>query len=209
MISHSSPLMPFAIQGAVSTLITAAVTLSNPTEATPVEALHLIPVERKYLTVLHNLMQLYLYDFSALLCEGEEGYVNEQGLFELDFDLRRYVERRGYWGYLARVGERWAGFALISDKADKAPPGTSGRNVDEFFVLRCFRRRGIGRQMAERVFDTYRGFWQIGEIGPNRAAQAFWRRVIDRYTGGRFVEFVAEEEQGPIVWQTFDSSTWR
>ncbi len=173
------------------------------------ETLHLIPVERRHLTVLHNLMQLYLYDFSELLCEDEEGYVNEQGLFELDFDLRRYAGQRGYWGYLARVGERWAGFALISDQADKAPAGSSGRNMDEFFVLRCFRRRGIGRQMAERIFDTYRGFWQIGEIGSNQGAQAFWRRVIDRYTGGRFAEFIAEEEQGPIVWQTFDSSTWR
>ncbi len=177
------------------------------------DTLHLIPLERRHLTVLRNLMQLYLYDFSELLCEGEEGYVNEQGLFELDFDLHRYADGRGYWGYLARVdvpqvGSRWAGFALISDQADKAPPGVGGRNVDEFFVLRCFRRRGIGRQMAERVFETYRGFWQIAEIGPNRAAQAFWRRVVERYTGGRFVEFVVEEERGPIVWQTFDSSTW-
>lgn len=167
----------------------------------------LIPATEAHLEVLRNLMQLYLYDFSEMLCEEPEGHVDERGLFDAGWEVDRYVRQVGYRAYLLRVDDHWAGFALISERADKAPDGR-GRNIDEFFVMRCYRRQGTGRWMAEQVFDHWRGFWQIAQIGPNRAAQAFWRRVIDRYSGGRYREFTVQEHGFTIVWQTFDSSTW-
>lgn len=156
--------------------------------------------------VLHRLMQLYLYDFSVYFCDEPDGYVDEDGLFDPGYDLTRYLYKPGYTAYLARTGERWAGFSLISERADKSPTRGSGRNVDEFFVLRCFRRQGIGRSMAHQTFDTFRGFWQVMQIAPNTDATTFWRRAIDAYTGGRYTEFRDEGPEGEEqIWQTFDT----
>jgi predicted acetyltransferase len=164
---------------------------------------------REQANILGNLLQFYLYDFSVYFCDAPDGYVEKDGLFDPGFDLNRYFDQAGYWAYLARVEKQWAGFALISDRADQAPPGTPGRSVDEFFVMRCFRRKGIGRAMAFQIFDTYRGFWQIGAIEPNLPAQNFWRVAISAYTGGRYRESITDAYDEVIVWQTFDSSQWR
>lgn len=178
--------------------------------------LQIIRVKKEHQTVLENLMQFYLYDFSIYFCGETDGHVDHNGLFPLEYDLRRYIEGKGdgnsqYWAYLARVDSRWAGFALVSDRCDQMPqiiypPDTPGRNMDEFFVLRCFRRQGIGQQMAHFVFDTVKGFWQIAQIMNNTPAQAFWRATIGSYTGGYYTDYPSAKTGEVIIWQTFDSS---
>ncbi len=164
---------------------------------------HLLPAERHQQIVLENLWQLYIHDFSDFVTGFEQVDVDERGLFPLEFDFRHYWEQPGFWPYLGWVGGRIAGFVLVSDRTHfrKGP----GRYVDEFFVLRRYRRRGIGRSLAFQTFDTYRGYWEVAEIPGNLPAQAFWRAVIGEYTEGRYEEIVTPEGE---VWQTFDSSRW-
>ena len=58
----------------------------------------------------------------------------------------------------------------------------------EFFVLRAWRGRGIGRRAVFALFDRFRGKWEISELPRNAAAISFWRRVIGEYGGGRYTE---------------------
>ncbi len=151
--------------------------------------------------ILNALMQLYLHDFSSF--DGAK--VDERGLFHYGSDLSEYWTP-GHWPYLARVDGQLAGFALVDDRIEhrRGP----GRMVVEFFVLRSHRRQGIGRTMARAMFDAYRGYWEVAEIKANTPAQAFWRRVIDEYTAGRYREFETVEGERRIVWQVFDSAAW-
>lgn len=167
----------------------------------------LVRVTAENFNVLERLMQLYLYDFSVYFCDDEvDGRVNEAGLFDPGYNLARYVDDPRYEGYLAQTAGRWAGFSLVSARADKARRQRPGRNVDEFFVLRCARRQGIGRELARRTLDMFRGFWQVMEIAENEPAIAFWRDVIGEYTGGRYREFPDVGGDGQRqLWQTFDS----
>jgi predicted acetyltransferase len=59
--------------------------------------------------------------------------------------------------------------------------------------------------MAWAVFDRLPGKWQIEQIGPNTDAQGFWRRVIDRNTGGRYTERILPGKRFPCVVQEFDT----
>jgi len=163
-------------------------------------------VERADLAILENLLQFYLYDFSIYFCDDPEEQIGQDGRFPTWFDIARYVEEENFWAYLARIQGRLAGFALISDRMRlrDAP----GRFVDEFFVLRCERRKGIGTALAHQVFNTYRGYWEITEVMGNTPAQAFWREAVRRYTRGRFRDFIQEEDGVEYAWQTFDSSQW-
>lgn len=155
------------------------------------------------LDVLDRLMQLYLYDFSEMLCDEEDGSVDADGLFDPGFPLARYAVEPAFEGYLARVDGHWAGFSLISARADQAPDGQPGHNVDEFFVLRCCRRQGVGGELARRTFDLHPGFWQVMQLGRNAAATAFWRQVIGRATAGDYQEYETVEGGMPVIWQTF------
>ena len=78
--------------------------------------------------------------------------------------------------------------------------------MDDFFVMRKYRRSGVGTMLARYCFERFRGRWEVAEMPQNTAAQSFWRRVVGEYTGGRFQDLNLDNEhwRGPI--QTFDNS---
>jgi len=163
-------------------------------------SIELTPASVKQRDVIENLWQLYTHDFTEYIDEQ----VNEHGLFPFDFDFRRYWEQAGFFPYLARVHGRIAGFSLVSSRIHYA--SGPGRHVDEFFVLRRYRGRGIGRSLAFQTFDTYQGYWEVSEIGPNLPAQAFWRKVIGDYTDHQFKELTDKSGSMDIVCQTFTTN---
>jgi|RhiMetdeSRZDD1v2_1073273.scaffolds.fasta_scaffold365651_2 predicted acetyltransferase len=166
-------------------------------------SIDLFPARESQLLLLKNLWQLYSHDFADYLDDP----VNEQGLFPYDYDHKRYFEKSGFWPYIARVGGRIAGFSLVSDRVMQRPG--PGRYIDDFFILRQYRRQGVGRSIAFQTFDTYQGYWEVSEIGPNKPAQAFWRQVLKEYTVGRYVETSFTEQDGiEIILQRFDSASW-
>jgi predicted acetyltransferase len=103
--------------------------------------------------------------------------------------------------FLVRVDSALAGFVLVRDGAHFAGEGT--RDISEFFILRRHRRRGVGTETARRVFDKFRGKWEVTQLTRNVDAQAFWRRVIATYTGGRYEERPRPDGKG--VMQRFDN----
>jgi len=131
---------------------------------------------------LDNLMQLYIYDWSEL----RPLEVGDDGRFA-DYPLDAYWEDAWRHPLLLRVDGRLAGFALVSERSHLT--GAQGVfDMAEFFVMRGFRRKGVGRAAAAAAFDRFKGPWEIRQHDENAAATAFWRRAVDRYTGGRYRE---------------------
>jgi predicted acetyltransferase len=75
----------------------------------------------------------------------------------------------------------------------------------QFFVLKKYRRRQLGRRAAMQVFDTLRGRWQVGQMAGNHRAHAFWHQVIGSYTQGRFVEHELHDKRWDGWLQCFDN----
>ena len=143
-----------------------------------------------------QLAEFYLYDFTGFAAWD----VGEDGRFGRDAWPRSLWERDGRHPLLLRVRGRPAGFAVV-DERSPLPGGEDRRYVAEFFVLRRYRRLGYGAAMAGAIFDRIPGRWHVLQMEQNTAAQAFWRRVIGGYTGGRYTEFVHRGE--PV--QGFDT----
>jgi len=137
------------------------------------------PVAYADKSVLGRLLQLYLYDFT----EFQPRELNAHGEFEYRYlDLYwapDYGEKR-YPFYIRSEGSL-AGLAMVRF--------VNGVNVmSEFFVLRPYRRRGVGAAAARAVFAALPGRWLVPEVTANLAAQAFLHGVIDGVTGVRFDE---------------------
>ena len=154
--------------------------------------------------VLENLMQLYKYDFSEF--EAED--VDRDGRFPF-VGFGSFFAMRDPHAYLVRVDGNLAGFALAyRDHAFRNPTEPTWW-MHEFFVMRAYRRRGVGERVATQLFETLGGTWEIGQVPDNVGAQAFWRTIVGRYTGGDYEEFVIDDERwrGPVQYFRSDGRT--
>jgi len=130
--------------------------------------------------VVLNLGRYYIYDFSEFC-----GFrCPDDGLFQTS-QWEKYWTEPDRWPFLVRVDGELAGFVFVG------PDGTqpqSQYDFGEFFIMRKFRRRGVGQRVAFELFDRFRGPWEVRVLVQNAPAQAFWRTVVGRYTGGHYHE---------------------
>jgi predicted acetyltransferase len=150
----------------------------------------LTPATPEQKTLMHRLMQLYLYDFTEFT--GDE--ISDDGFFPYPY-LVRYWEEPGRYPFLVQVDEKVAGFVLVRATEEA---GVVVHHIAEFFVLKKYRRQKIGRLVAWKVFDLFPGNWRVFEIPENLPAQVFWRKTIGEYTGGQFHEENDPEDGSPV-----------
>jgi len=163
--------------------------------------LSFLPASSKERLLLENLAQFYSYDFSEVL----EMYLDEDGRFG-DVDLTPYWVEEWKHPFLLRVDDQLAGFALISARSKIS--GKSGVfDMTEFFVLRRFRRHGVGRAAAFAAFDRFEGPWEVRQREDNPNATAFWRRAIDEYTRGDYKETRWVRPHWSEIVQTFSTGS--
>jgi predicted acetyltransferase len=163
----------------------------------------LVPAQPHQLPVLANLFQLYSHDFSEILPLS----VGDDGRFAVPA-LERYWQDPWRHAFLIRVADRWAGFALAHQQS-RLTDDREIWDVAEFFVMRGFRRSGVGARAATELFTRFPGRWEVRQIHANTAATTFWRDVIGRFTGAAVVETVHDTDRwkGPV--QTFISEPTR
>ena len=143
--------------------------------------------------VFAQLMQLYYYDLSEIV--GVE--IGDDGRFPFAHHEPYWSDAR-YHPFLIRVGGHLAGFSVVD--ARSRITGEPAWDMSQFFVLRRHRAAGVGARAAVATFDLFRGPWEVRVIDRNTPAQAFWRKVVDRYTGGRFAEERMDDDfwHGPV-----------
>ena len=147
---------------------------------------------------LLRMLELYQHDLSDIWDQE----LDAQG--EYGFSLDRYWQDAHCHPFVARVHGHYAGFALV-DGATKVAP--TGLWMDQFFVLKKYRRAGIGKAIAQHLFAVLPGPWEVGQMTENLAAQRFWRRVIGEHTGGAYTEHVLSTGWWQGVVQCFDCSS--
>jgi predicted acetyltransferase len=128
-------------------------------------------------SIIQRLMELYQYDFSEF--NGTD--IDAHGMYGYDY-LDNYWTQKEHYPFLVRIEQQLAGFVLVNNYV--CITGNT-RSIAEFFVMRKYRRYGVGRLVACTIFDQLPGKWEVRQIQENIIAQAFWRAVIQQYTHGR------------------------
>ena len=128
---------------------------------------------------LLRMLELYQHDLSDIWDQD----LDVHG--EFGYPLDRYWQDRRCTPYVFRVQGHYAGFALVD--ANVRIPGDDFW-MDQFFVMRKYRRQGVATRAAHAVFAAHRGRWQVGQMPGNEAAHSFWRKAIGQFTQGRFDE---------------------
>lgn len=155
--------------------------------------------------LLGNLMELYIHDLSAMFAHVRLGEDGRYGYPELPSYLAGGGDR---WAFVIRHDGGVAGFALAR-RGSPASDDPSVLDVVEFFVLRRFRGRGVGRAAATQLWDRLPGTWTVRAAVTNPYAVEFWREAVVAYAGKRATESTRSIGGSEWVVLCFDSSVPR
>ena len=148
-------------------------------------------------TLLGNLMELYIHDLSAMFPQVELGVDGRYGYPGLPSYLAGDGSR---WAFVILHEKRVAGFVLAR-RGSPASDDPSVLDIAEFFVLRQFRARGVGRAAAALLWNRMPGSWTIRAAAANPGAITFWRGAVADYTSERATE--SERSLGGSQWVVF------
>ena len=137
--------------------------------------IELIAATQEQQPILANLLELYIHDFTELLHldlgeDGRFGYKN----------LSSYWQHPDHFPFLVRVNGKLAGLALV--KGSGISDHESTWDMAEFFIVRGYRRCGIGTAAAREVWRRFPGRWQVRVLESNEPARRFWNRAILQFT---------------------------
>ena len=127
----------------------------------PNPAVELCPADDTRKHVIRNLYQLYEYDMAEFLTEP----VDDDGLFRVTGYLDHYWLEPERHPFLILTEGQLAGFTLVRE----FEPGT--HSIAEFFVMRYYRRRGIGRIAAHAAFRAFPGRWSVAQGAERPSSQ--------------------------------------
>jgi predicted acetyltransferase len=151
--------------------------------------------------LLSNLVQLYAYDLSTVF----ELELGSDGRYSYDKLPLYWSQPETRFPLLIRRGKVLAGFALAS-RGSPASDDPDVFDVAEFFVLRSYRRSGVGRKAAFLLWNRFPASWTVRVSEGNHSAQSFWSRIIEDYAGGNVVQ--TTRPGSPRGWQVFSFASW-
>ncbi len=159
------------------------------------ERIQLIPAKREEEPILANLLELYAHDFTEFLAID----LRPNGRFEYQ-DLSRYWRDPNHHPFLIKADGKLAGLILIRQDETVSRAEVLW-DLAEFFVVRRYRRQGVGTAMAHAVWRKFSGRWQVRVMEANLPGQHFWQHAITQFTGAT-VESV-RIERGGEYWRFF------
>ena len=127
--------------------------------------------------MLANLLELYAYDFT----EFADFDIGENGFYGYEW-LPLYWTESNRFPYLIYVDGKLAGLVLVQ----KGSPISDDKeifDIAEFFIMRKYKRKKIGTTAAIKVWEKFKGTWQVRVLIENKIACAFWLNVIKEFIG--------------------------
>ncbi len=133
-----------------------------------------------------NLFQYYIYDVSEFM-----GWPpNENGCFVIDDSvtgLSDYWNKSDHFPYLIFADGEVAGFSLVR----KFPDTVDEFDMGQFFILRKFKRKGVGQKAFMLTVQKHQGDWLTRVLPDNISAKKFWEKVVYKVACGK-VEISSE-----------------
>lgn len=133
------------------------------------DAIELVPATAETRNKLENLITLYLHDLSEF---ADDLKVNQDGKFEYE-GIELYFTRDELKPFFIYFHDEVVGFILLN--SGNFVPKDIDYSVHEFFILKSFRKKGIGSAAVRKLMDIYKGKYKIVQLAGNKPAINFWK----------------------------------
>jgi len=154
--------------------------MQNTPDLTP----KLIPATLGELPIIQNLWLFYIYDMGRQ-CGFNKGWESPTDLSFTADDITPYFIDPERQAFLITIQTELAGFVFLNKKG--ILPSTNW-SIGEFFILNKFQGKGVGKQVANQLWNTHPGCWELSIIAENTNAVGFWRNAVARATQGKYTE---------------------
>ena len=161
----------------------------------------IIPALEEQEPILANLLELYAHDFSEFIdlklgADGRFGYKH----------LPLYWRESNRHPFLITVNGYLAGFVFVR-RGSEISNDADVWDMAEFFIVRGYRRLGIGTKVVHEVLEKFPGKWEVRVIDRNQRAMKFWGRAISEFLG-KDVDSVPSDKGGQ-GWHIFSFDSKR
>ncbi len=134
--------------------------------------IELIPTDVEQLPLIRNLYQFYAYESS----DWEQEDIEVDGRFYIhEPHLQRYWQEPDWSAQLILVDGFIAGFLLI-ERSEL--PGIEALEFADLFILKKYRRQGIGRALVQQVIVAGGGSWLVSFYEQDTLARQFWQCLL-------------------------------
>ncbi|MDP1574981.1 MAG: GNAT family N-acetyltransferase [Coxiellaceae bacterium] len=131
--------------------------------------------------IIQNMASYYAYDISEYMGWEQQ----KDGTHSIGIDFIKYWKAENTFPFIVKYKDELVGFVIVDkDVSDK----TNDYNIAQFFILRKFLRKGIGKYLAFQCFNKFHGKWEVFVMPGNEGAYRFWRNIINEYTNSIFKE---------------------
>jgi predicted acetyltransferase len=163
----------------------------------PMAHIELVSAAPAQESILANLFELYAHDLSEfygleLGADGRFGYN----------PLALYWNEPDRYAFLIKVEGRLAGFVLVKRGSEVSDRETVW-DVGDFFIVRAYRRKGIGTKIAHEVWRRFPGRWEVRVMQSNQTALKFWERAIATFNQGELIHPARIKKDDGEWWYVF------
>ena len=147
---------------------------------------------------IQQMLELYQYELSDIWPQDADGEA------KYGYNLERHKRGERFHAHVVLQNAQYAGLALV---APALVTRKDGSWMEQFFILKRYRRLAAGSVLANHVFHSHPGAWEVGQMPKNFTAQAFWRQVINMASAGAFIEIQVTEGWWQGLVQQFHAQT--
>lgn len=137
-------------------------------------------VELKDKDVLFRLLQYSLFEESAT----DLNEMNEEAIFEYKW-FENYFYDADRFAYFVKLENKIVGFVMVNKNLEKIN-SENAHSIAEFMIIPKYRRKNIGKNVANQVFEMFKGGWEVKPSFGSDVAYKFWENVIKEYTNGTY-----------------------
>lgn len=164
--------------------------------------IEVLEIDSSYKIIYSRLFELYWYQLSSFWGEdiGDNAlFIDDEGDITNCWD-GKWEDKEMRYPFLIKVNGKIAGFAII-DKL-KFLNQNSGHEIGEFFILKKYSGKGIGKYVSKILFDKFKGKWEIRIHSQNIPGISFWKKVVKNYSNNKFEEISVNNEiwEGPVLY---------
>ncbi len=129
--------------------------------------------------VIQNMASYYSYDLSEYMGWAQQS----DGTQSTGVDYIKYWKTENTFPFIIKYQDKLMGFVIVDkDVSDLS----NDFNIAQFFILRKFKGKGVGRYVAFQCFNKFCSNWEVFVMPGNEGAYRFWRKIIKAYTDNQF-----------------------
>lgn len=141
----------------------------------------LLPAGIDEYPVIQNMASYYSYDLSEYMGWA----LKNDGTQSTGMDYIKYWKAENTFPFIIKYQDELMGFVIVDKDVSNL---SNDFNIAQFFILRKFKSKGVGRHIAFQCFNKFCGNWEVFVMPGNEGAYRFWRKIIKKYTDNQFKE---------------------